>query len=180
NRCHISRAAQAVKVRANPYSVESERSPSPQPSPPRRGRSGRPLRNDSPVGDSSQRGERNPHAHEPRGTSNIEHPTPNIEWQRFQRPNYHFGQSLRVWRGAAVEFQHTRCQRRGSNTQKPSPNERTIGNLSADSQRIVAGVRRVEGERRASWNVRDNRVVQLFSTRDGDVVNVESYTWTEV
>src|SRR5207302_5743284 len=83
-------------------------------------------------------------------------------------------------RRAAAELQRHRRKRRGSDLQKRSPIEIVIGNLGADAQRIVAGVRRVEGERGASWNVRDNRVVQLFSTRDGDVVNVESYTWTEV
>src|SRR5439155_20474548 len=40
-----------------PYSVGSDARP-PYPSPPRRGRSGRALRNDSTVGYSSQRGER--------------------------------------------------------------------------------------------------------------------------
>src|SRR2546422_248450 len=55
--------------------------PHPNPLPQGEGEAGDPFGTIHPLVTLPSAGKRNPHAHEPRGTSNIEHPTPNIEWQ---------------------------------------------------------------------------------------------------
>jgi len=95
--------------------IERQRSPSPRPSPPRRGRNvhralsqpahscllaalfrmveNRRLRQERP--DISRAVARLFPAREPEGTPNIEHPTPNIEWQRELSLTSAFG--VRCW-----------------------------------------------------------------------------------